>query len=166
MLNKKRIIISDKAEDKILDLLENNGLKESKEERFKKLKENKKSFLYVLFDITKKFARKEITEEKVSPLLQKELDISPEKSDKIKKEIEKEVIPFLEEVEIKSSEESVLEEENENEPSTPPVEKEEKPIPGKKAKANKSSQEEEEEEEEEDSKNKKSSPDNYREPIS
>lgn len=94
-LNNLRVLFTEKADSMLGEILKNNGLQESEEEFFSKLKQGKDPKEIIIRDAATTIAKKIISEGKLVELLQKHLEVSKEITEKIVAEIKKNLLPLL-----------------------------------------------------------------------
>ncbi len=107
--NNKRIIFdlptdADTA-DVINEILKDNDLKETLDERFDKIINNEDSKLVIIRDAAIILVQKKISEEKLVEFLQKHLGISMEIARKVVTDIKEKLIPYAKIIDVKKEEE-------------------------------------------------------------
>ncbi len=85
----------------INDILKNNGLNESDEELFSKLRQSREPRFIIVRDAALTIAEKKIPEKKLIELLEKHLEISSEIAQRIIYDISQKLIPYAKVIELK-----------------------------------------------------------------
>lgn len=94
---------------KISEILENNGVQESPEEAAFKFKEEK-SFIGVIFNLSKDIIKGKISEKDFCSFLQSQLKIPKKSAENILKEVKTKILPLAEKIKIANRVESNMQE--------------------------------------------------------
>lgn len=111
--NNKTIIFNLPGETVLADvfdeILNNNGLEETTDDFLKSIENNQEPRVLLLIDVAKTIFQKKIPKDKTVELLQKHLEISKEKAEKLVIDIEQKIIPYVKEISNKEGEEDLKE---------------------------------------------------------